>query len=82
MRGQKKLNTWQYSIDPMDSENVTFMPKLSRPNFNAKSTEQLGFYRVKIGQESFGKKVTFPESSGSIEYCYVLDFSGPLVCLP
>ena len=66
----------------MDSEKVTFMPKLLRPNFSTKSAGMLGCYGVNLGRNNFGIKVIFSESPGSIHYSCVFGFLGPRRSLP
>ena len=69
-------------MDPEDYENVSFIPKLSIPIFTLEKPSYPGLLVLKLGRESFGIKVTFSESLGSIEYCYVFSFFGPLGSKP
>ena len=50
------LQLWR---DLGDSKNITFVPKLLRPDFSTKSAGLLGCYGVNLGRNNFGIKVIF-----------------------
>ena len=70
------LQLWR---DLGDSKNITFVPKLLRPDFSTKSAGLLGCCGVNLGRNNFGIKVIFFEYLGYIHYCYVL---GPELIFP
>ena len=70
-----KPNTWQYSMDLGESENIHGNLRLQDPLVTLKNFAQPCSFSVKFGCCNLGLSCTFLGSPGSIEYCYVFGFA-------